>query len=156
MFGNDGSPMAGGSRGGGPAGTYTGRYGGTDYNPGGYLPTYTPEEAREMERRVGELSRDAGELRGLLADDEAFGRMVMELIHSMQELDSKNFTGNPAELEKLRSELTDKWKELELKLRREMQLGEPEAVRLVGQERVPEKYRTLVEEYYRSLSRKKQ
>jgi hypothetical protein len=82
--------------------------------------------------------------------------MVMDLIRSMQQMDAKNFSGNPAELEKMRNELTDQWKELELKLRREMQLGEPEAVRLAGQERVPEKYRTLVEEYYRSLSRKKQ
>lgn len=153
--GQFGTQLNGGTRGGGPAGTYTGRYG-TDTNRGGYLPEYSPDQMREMDRQIGELSREAGELRGLLADDEAFGRMVMDLIRSMQELDGKNFSGNPAELEKLRGELTDKWKELELKLRREMQMGEPEAVRLAGEERVPEKYRSLVEEYYRSLSRKKQ
>ena len=149
--------MTGGTRGGGLAGTYTGRNGGDDYNRGDYQPgEFSPEQMREAERQIGELSRESLELRGLLADDEAFGRMVSDLIRSMQELDAKNFTGNPAELERLRSELTEKWKELELKLRREMQLGEPEAVRLAGQERVPEKYRSLVEEYYRSLSRKKQ
>lgn len=153
-----GGPSMGGSRGGGGlAGTYSGQFTGYDYNRGGDLPDrMSPEQLREAERQIGELSRDAGELRGLLADDQAFGRMVTDLIRSMQQLDAKNFSGNPAELERLRSELTEKFKELELKLRREMQMGEPEAVHLAGQERVPEKYRSLVEEYYRSLSRKKQ
>ena len=72
----------------------------------------------------------------------------------MQDLDPRRIPG-PRELETLRGELVERWKELELRLRRQLQLDQPEAARVASQERVPERYRIMVEEYYRSISREK-
>jgi hypothetical protein len=113
----------------------------------------TAEQRAQLEEQYRELRQEAGELRELLAQDPEFGRMVQDLVRSMQNLDWQRFQGNPEQLERLRSELTEQWKELELRLRRELDMEQPESVRLATQERVPERYRAIVEEYYRSLSR---
>jgi len=73
----------------------------------------------------------------------------------MRNLDPSRFVGNPEQLDRLRADLIERWKELELRLSRQLQLDRPDAVRTASQERVSEKYRALVEEYYRSLSRTK-
>ena len=143
---------------GGMAGTFTGRYRGDARNPGSLLPPgaispLTPEEQREMDERARQLRGDAADLRKLLSEDPEFEKMVRDLAQSMQNLDWRNFPGNPEELERLRARLVDQWKELELRLSRQLQLDKSDAVRLAGQERVPERYRSILEEYYRSLSR---
>jgi hypothetical protein len=99
------------------------------------------------------LRQEAGQLRGLVPPDSEFGKTVQELVRSMQALDWERFQGNLEQMERLRAELTEQWKELELRLRRELDLEGPDTVRLATQERVPEQYRAIVEEYYRSLSR---
>ena len=113
----------------------------------------TPEQRAQLDRQYRELRQEAGELRELLSQDPEFGRMVQDLVRSMQNLDAQRFQGNPEQLERLRAELTEQWKDFELRLRRELDMEQPETVRLANQERVPEKYRSIVEEYYRSLSR---
>ncbi len=139
------------------AGAFSGRYRGEAYNRGDYtaMPPrpLTPEQQRELERRYQQVQQDATQLRELLASNKEFDRMVQDLARSMRNLDAENFPGDPEEFERLRAELTERWKELELRLRRELQLEDAEALRIAGQERVPEKFRSLVEEYYRSLSR---
>ena len=114
----------------------------------------TPEEQRELEGQYRELSREATELRGLLADERELARLAQELAQAMQNLDPRRIPG-PRELETLRAEMVERWKELELRLRRQLQMDQPEAARVASQERVPERYRIMVEEYYRSISREK-
>lgn len=147
--------VPGSRRGGvGPAGTWAGRPG-EAWNPGGITPAtpLTPEEQRALEEQYRSLAREASAVPGLLGDEREFERLARELVRAMQNLDPRNFSGPREELARQRGDLVERWKELELRLRRQLQMETPEAVRLATQERVPEKYRTIVEEYYRALSR---
>ena len=108
-----------------------------------------------MNQQYAELRQEASGVRELVGQDEELSRLVQDLVRSMNNLDWQRFQGDPELMEKLRSELADKWKDLELRLRRELQMEEPDTVRLANQERVPERYRAIVEEYYRSLSKSK-
>ena len=144
----------------GLAGTRAGRYRGESWNPGvdqpwARLAPLTPEEQRQLDQRYRELAKEASGLRQLVSEDPEFERLVRELVGSMQALDSGRFPGNPAELERLRAELLDRWRELELRLSRHLQVDKSGAVRLTGLERIPERYRSILEEYYRSISRSK-
>jgi hypothetical protein len=128
-------------------------------NDGGSRPLppdqpLTAEEQRALDQQYRELARDAAGLKDLLAQEPDFSKMAQDLVRSMQDLDARQF-GNTQQLEALQNELTDRWKDLELRLRRELQMEEPDAVKLATQERVPEKYRAIVEEYYRSISKSK-
>ena len=140
----------------GAAGTWRGRPG-EAWNPGGITPwtgtSLTPEEQRVREEQYRSLAREASEVPGLLGDAREFERLARELVGAMRNLDPRNFSGPPEELARQRGNLVEQWKELELRLRRQLQMETPEAVRLATQERVPEKYRSIVEEYYRALSR---
>ena len=128
---------------GGPRNGSTGGWGGLygdarnfgNLNPNNMRPL-TEDERRALAEQYAQLTQEAGELRGLLADEQELARMAQEL-------------------ETLRSELVEQWKELELRLRRQLDMDQPEAARVASQERVPERYRTMVEEYYRSISREK-
>jgi hypothetical protein len=150
-----------GNNSGGRAGGYGGgAYRGGDLNQGGYAPygpygQLTPEQRRAMDEEYRGIRQEAGELRELLGQDPEFGRLVGELVRDMQNLNWGNFQADPALLGRLQGEITDRWKDLELRLRRELQMEEPDSVRMATQERVPERYRAIVEEYYRSLSRSK-
>jgi len=155
-----------GTRGGNPrnmsnglAGTWGGRPGDA-WNQGGYTPNpfdrpLTAEEQRAMNQQYAELRQEAAGLRELVGQQADLGRLVDELVRSMNNLDWQRFQGNPALMEQMRNELTDRWKDLELRLRRELQMEEPESMRLANQERVPERFRAILEEYYRSLSKSK-
>ena len=113
------------------------------------------EERRALAEQYAQLAREAGELRGLLSEEQELARMAGELTRAMNGLDPRAIPG-PRELETLRSELVEQWKELELRLRRQLDMDQPEAARIASQERVPERYRSMVEEYYRSISRDSQ
>ena len=142
---------------GGFAGRWTGQYRGDARNPGDVRPAVplTPEEQRQLEEKYQRLAGEAADLRSLLADSQEFEKLAQELAQAMRNLDPSRFVGNPEQLDRLRADLIERWKELELRLSRQLQLDRPDAVRTASQERVSEKYRALVEEYYRSLSRTK-
>ena len=152
--------MAGGTSGtpGGGYGAWGGRLYGDGRNPGGLYPIdtrpLTEEERRALEQQYQQIVGDARELRGLLAEEQEFARMAQDLTNAMRALDPRQIPG-PRELETLRADMVERWKELELRLRRQLQMDQPESARVASQERVPERYRSMVEEYYRSISREK-
>jgi len=113
----------------------------------------TPEEAKELDQRFQQLAREASGLRPLVSDDQELGRLARELVAAMENLNSRKGAGTSQDLDRLASNLIDQWKELELRLNRRLQGDKFDPVRLATQERVPERYRAILEEYYRSLSR---
>ena len=71
----------------------------------------------------------------------------------MEEFERKQIYLNPLGLEQLEEDILTELKQFEYWLRRELEgLGEGELY-LAGSDQVPSEYRTLVEEYFRSLSR---
>jgi hypothetical protein len=73
----------------------------------------------------------------------------------MEQLDPAKFPGNPALLERLRSEIVPGLEELELMLRRDLDRNAQGQVRSGSGAKVPPKYADAVAEYYRKLSKGK-
>lgn len=150
-----GDNRAGGAPGGGgppSTGQPGGRRGDGARAPGGRR-AFTGEEVRQMRSEIRER---AGELRGLAELVERAGADAEELaamIAAMRALDRDRTYDDPAEVLRLRAELLENMKQLEFRLRREMAAGSEEKLLLQRSGDVPEEYRKLVEEYYRTLSR---
>ena len=145
---------SGGQRGGSSAGNGGGTFGGRAQLPGGANSTQmSAEEAKELDQRLQELTRQASGLRSLVSDDQGLGKLAEDLASAMRNLDARKFTGNSRDLDRIAAGLIDQWKELELRLNRRLQGDKSDPVRLANQERVPDKYRAILEEYYRSLSK---
>lgn len=85
-------------------------------------------------------------MRSLVSDDPELEKLARDLVAAMEK-------GGARSLDQLAQGLIDRWKEMELRLNRRLQGEKSDPVRLAGQERVPERYRAILEEYYRSLSK---
>ena len=103
----------------------------------------TPEEMRQLDQQYQQLTREASGMRSLVSDDAGLGKLAGELISAMERSGAASMSAG----------LIDRWKDLELRLNRMVDGNKSDPVRLAGQERVPERYRAILEEYYRSLSR---
>ena len=114
-----------------------------------------PQDARNMRNQVGEFVRDAQALRDLmgqagLADDV---RAVDDLIRSLREMEKGQAYDNVASLQQLQSAALTKAQQLELNLRRRLDTTSDQLF-LSGSEDVPPQFKSLIEEYYRRLSKK--
>jgi len=100
---------------------------------------------RESQREIPQVTRDlrAG---GIHADD------LEEIRKFVQGLSNSRFAGNPQLLETEYRRMLALLEQLELQVRREVELAEGAAVRTIVTEPVPEKYREAVAEYFRRLS----
>lgn len=77
------------------------------------------------------------------------------LLRDMQRLDPKRFPGNPALLSALEREILPRLEQLELRLRRDLDLNPQGQVRSQQRAKAPEGYSAAVAEYYRRLSKGK-
>ena len=127
---------------------------GGDGSPGAYQPgTFSTEELRQMRREFRERVSDAEGLRQELARQNLDVPNLSEIIQRMEEFERKQIYLNPLGLEQLEEDVLTELKQFEYWLRRELEgLGEGELY-LASSDQVPSEYRTLVEEYFRSLSR---
>ncbi len=125
--------------------------GGADGRPGGFAPG----EIRQFQREARERVSDAEALRREMA---AEGRDVAGLdrvIERMRRLGTDEPYRDPAALAQLRQGVVDGLERLEFGLRRDIQ-GEREHVMLSGGSEVPERFRKLVEEYFKALARSRE
>ena len=123
----------------------------TDGRPGDPTPL-NPNQIRQFRNEIGERLEQAQELRRRLA---AEGRDVGDLdavIRGLRALDNQRVYADAAELERLQTTVVEGLKEFEFGLRRELEGPAADKLFLSGGDEVPEGYRELVEEYYRSLS----
>jgi len=114
-----------------------------------------PQDARNMRNQAGEFVRDARALRDLmgqagLADDV---RAVDDLIRSLRELESTGAYDDVDTLRQLQSAALTRAQQLELSLRQKLDTTSDQLF-LSGSEDVPPQFKSLIEEYYRRLSRK--
>jgi hypothetical protein len=127
---------------------------GSDSSPGAYQPgSFSTEELRQLRREFQERVSDAEGLRQELARQDLDVPDLSEIIRRMEEFEKKQIYLNPLGLEQLEEDVLTELKQFEYWLRRELEgIGEGQ-VYLAGSDQVPSEYRTLVEEYFRSLSR---
>ena len=121
---------------------------------GGNRGPYSPEDMRQFGRVLRSQREAAEELRSQL---RAQGRDVTELnqlIDRLRQIETTRAFNDPDELSRLRSAVVQGFKEFEFTLRREVAGAEADRPALGGNENVPAGYRDMVNEYFKSLSRK--
>ena len=142
--GVDGQPGGGNTYGG-----VVGGYGWGDRRPG--TTVWEPGDIRQWSR---EYTQRAGEMEGLrrLLNEEQFEVGDLDaIIQRMRELDDLRRYQDPEAIAKLQAFVVEELKRFEYRLRREI-TEENEELFLAGNEEMPDSFRDLVEEYFRSLS----
>jgi hypothetical protein len=149
---------AGASRDGAPEGTRdpSGARGGG--RPGAWRPDEARQLQREMRERIREaeaVGRDVGD--GRLGGDFSRGRSTADLLSAlrdMRRLDEARLYAEPRGLANLMAAVIQGLKSAEFAVRREIEGPDREKLFLSGSQDLPPGWQALVEEYYRSLSRK--
>ena len=116
-----------------------------------------PSEARQLRRELARRVEDTEALRRDMTGIGAGGERGMErldqALSALRGLSPARLAGDPRGMEILEAEVLDSLRQLEFELRRAL-AGAPGSDVLMGAEdRAPEAYREMVEEYFRNLSR---
>jgi hypothetical protein len=143
--GQQGAPgqQPGAARGGGGGGIGTGGGIGSD-------------DVRQLTREYRERQRDAEELRRELRQQGMDTGELDRAIQRMRALGAESTYEDKGELNRLQSSVTESAKAFEFALRRQMHADDATRPVLGADPQVPERFKALVEEYYRSLGKVKQ
>ena len=150
---NNGEPTQGGRNGEGDtrAGQFRPDAGSLgDSRPGG--ARFSGEDIRQFRGEVRQRTADAEQLRRLLKDQKIDAKDLDQILRGLRQLDNDSVFQNPEALAKLAAAVASDIKRFEYMLRRRLDTNANQ-VFLSGSDDVPEQYRKLVEQYYRSLSK---
>ena len=120
-----------------------------DARPGG---RFTGEQIRQYRSELRQRTADAEALRRLLSQQKIDTKEIEEILKGLRKLDDDSAFATAENLARLEQSVTDNIKRFEYTLRRKLD-GNNSQVFLSGSDDVPEQYRKLVEQYYRSLSK---
>ena len=157
--GQGGRQGQGGQRGGqpgGPGGPANLReFSGAGFGPGGsgWARGLTPEDIRQFQGEYRERAREMADLREQLSDAGVGVEELDDVIGAMRALDDRRVYDDMEEILRLQTQILEGVKRFEFGLRRAAGEGDSERLLLSGSDEVPQGFRQLIEEYYRSLSR---
>ena len=109
---------------------------------------------RELDRRVRDAEALRRELTGIGASGDRGSDRLGEVVDALRGLTPERLTGDPRGMEILEAEVLDTLRQLEFELRRALTGGSGADVLTGSDDRAPERYRDMVEEYFRALSRR--
>jgi hypothetical protein len=112
----------------------------------------TQEDIRQLRGEARQYSQDANALRGLLRGENIDPRELDEIVRALRQLEDERTYQNVQELARLQSFVAESLKRFEFGLRRKVD-ADKNAIALTGSDEVPEEFRKLVEQYYRSLAK---
>ena len=128
-----------------------GGWNGSDRRPG----RLSADDIRQFRGEARRWAQEGQALRSMLREQNIDPKELDEIMKRLRELDSERVYQDVAELERLQTFVAEGMKRFEYGLRRKV--GDDTDRALVnGSDEVPAEFKTLVEEYYRSLSRPKQ
>jgi hypothetical protein len=110
----------------------------------------TPEDIRQLRSEARQYANEAQDLRGLLRGENIDPRELDEIVNALRQLQDDRVYQNVEELARLQAFVADSLKRFEFGLRRQLDANTG-AIVLSGSDEVPEEFRKLVEQYYRSL-----
>ena len=110
----------------------------------------TPEDIRQLRNEARQYAGEAQDLRGLLRGENIDPRELDEIVNALRQLQDDRVYQNVQELARLQAFVADSLKRFEFGLRRQLDVNTG-AIVLSGSDEVPESFRKLVEQYYRSL-----
>lgn len=128
---------------------------GAGFGPGGsgWARGLTPEDIRQFRGEYRERAREMADLREQLSDAGVGVEELDDVIRSMRALDDRRVYDDMEEILRLQTQILEGVKRFEFGLRRAAGEDDPERLLLSGSDEVPQGFRQLIEEYYRSLSR---
>ena len=151
--GEQSTPGRGGensNRRGGPGSLGAVNYG--DWNPRQQLSTADPATRERMEQALEEGISEVPRLTNRLRrSGQVTPQDLTEIRNFVRGLSPERFKGNPKLLEKEYRKMLALLEQLEVQVRRQVELDDKEEVRAIVSEPVPETYREAVAEYYRRL-----
>ena len=109
---------------------------------------------RELDRRVQDAEALGRELTGIGASGNRGAERLGQVASALRGLNPERLTGDPRGMEILEAEVLDSLRQIEFELRRALGGGAGADVLTGSDDRVPEEYREMVEEYFRALSRR--
>lgn len=111
------------------------------------------ETVRQLQREAGERGREAEALRAELDRAGVSADGIDQVVRGFGALQRSDPYGDPRGLADLHRDLVERLREIDFALRRHFAAGDREGPRVEGSGEIPESYRALVEEYFRSLAR---
>lgn len=124
-----------------------------DWNPRPYTGAADPEVRGRMEEGLRQGIADVpGLIRQLRESGQFVPQDFTELRNFVRGLSDERFKGNPKLLEQEYRKMLALLEQLEVQVRRQVELDDKEEVRAIVSEPAPETYREAVAEYYRRLS----
>lgn len=116
--------------------------------------SFSAEDIRQFTRELRSQRESAEALRRNLTGSGVSTADLDRMIARLRELESGRAFNDPEELDRLQSAVVEGLKEFEFGLRRQLGSVDREGPVLGGSEDVPQAYRELVNEYFKSLSRR--
>jgi uncharacterized protein (DUF1786 family) len=113
---------------------------------------FTSDQVRQFRAEARQRATDAEALRRLLNQQKIDTKEIDEILSGLRKLDDESAYANPQNIAGLEQAVADNVKRFEYTLRRKLDANQNQ-VFLSGTDDVPEQYRKLVEQYYRSLSK---
>ncbi|HEX9368624.1 MAG TPA: DUF4175 family protein [Vicinamibacterales bacterium] len=113
---------------------------------------FTGEQVRQFRGEARQRAADAEQLKKLLQGQKIDAKELDPILKGLRKLDDEGAYANPENVASLEQAVTDDIKRFEYTLRRRLDANASQ-VFLSGTDDVPEQYRKLVEQYYRSLSK---
>ena len=107
---------------------------------------------RQFRGEVRQYTNDAQQLRRMLQGQKVDSKALDEILRGLRALEDDRVYQDVSELQRLQQSVAENLKRFEFNLRRQAELKGNE-VFLSGADDVPEEFRKLVEQYYKSLSR---
>ena len=108
------------------------------------------EDVRQFRSELQQMVNSAEQLRRTVEKEDQAA--VAEILKQLKGLTSEGVFKDPAQFERLQAAAADAVKRFEFNLRRRTELKGNEVL-LSGDGDVPEEFRKLVEQYYKSLSK---
>jgi chromosome condensin MukBEF ATPase and DNA-binding subunit MukB len=107
---------------------------------------------RQFRGEIRQWMNDAEQLRRLVQGQKLDTRQLDEVLRGLRSLQDDRLYKDVEELQRLQAAVTENMKRFEFGLRRRAEGATAQPV-LSGADEVPEQFRKLVEQYYKSLSK---
>ena len=114
---------------------------------------FNPEDVRQFRGEARQWAGEVDQLRRLLQGQRGIDtRQLEDILKGLRALQDDRIYQDVEELARLQAAVAENMKRFEFMLRRRAESGTGEIV-LSGSDEVPEQFRKLVEQYYKSLSK---
>jgi hypothetical protein len=110
----------------------------------------SPQDARQYRAEIRQMAAAGEQLRRSVGKEDQAA--VADMLKKLRALDTDQVFKDPAQFDRLQTAAADAVKRFEFTLRRRAELKGNEVL-LSGDGDVPEEFRKLVEQYYKSLSK---